>query len=161
MTNFLKNDGITLVEVLLSLTLLTVILLTFAGLFVQGSNYSEKNERKLEAINLARKHLEITTAIDEMEIEEFKNAMSNSNNNIDQNYYDRYKELLSQCSGSPETGYTYCTDLSESFSQFKIWRYIKEAPPSLNGDLVQSYPVTVKVYYNNSSIAETYGYYFP
>ncbi|RBW71585.1 type IV pilus modification PilV family protein [Bacillus taeanensis] len=48
-----KEDGFTLLEVLLSLSILSIVLLTFSGLFLQSTFFSSKNEDHLAAVHLA------------------------------------------------------------------------------------------------------------
>lgn len=52
----LRNEekGMSLVEVVVSITILSIILLSFASLFQQSSKTTENNKEKLVAINLAR-----------------------------------------------------------------------------------------------------------
>lgn len=56
-----KEDGFTLIEVLASLVILSIILITFFSFFNQALLFSSKNEDRLVAYNLARKTLNIVT----------------------------------------------------------------------------------------------------
>lgn len=53
----LKQDGLTLIEVLVSIVILSIILTTFFSFFSQSMTFSGKNEEKLVAYNLASKTL--------------------------------------------------------------------------------------------------------
>jgi prepilin-type N-terminal cleavage/methylation domain-containing protein len=55
----LKQDGLTLIEVLVSIVILSIILTTFFSFFGQSLIFSGKNEEKLVAYNLASKTLKI------------------------------------------------------------------------------------------------------
>jgi prepilin-type N-terminal cleavage/methylation domain-containing protein len=55
----LKQDGLTLIEVLVSIVILSIILTTFFSFFSQSLVFSGKNEEKLIAYNLASKTLKI------------------------------------------------------------------------------------------------------
>ena len=52
--NLQNQSGFTLVEVLLSITLLGIVLISFLGLFNQAYSYTNKNENKTVGINVAR-----------------------------------------------------------------------------------------------------------
>lgn len=54
-----KQDGFTLIEVLVSIVILSIILTTFFSFFSQSLIFSGKNEEKLVAYNLASKTLKI------------------------------------------------------------------------------------------------------
>ncbi len=54
----IKDDkGFTLLEVFASMTILSIILITFFSVFSQGLLFSSKNEEKVASINLARETL--------------------------------------------------------------------------------------------------------
>lgn len=50
---FFNNKGLTLIELLGSITLLGIILISFFSIFSQSTIFSSKNEDKLTAINVA------------------------------------------------------------------------------------------------------------
>ena len=52
------EKGFTLIEVLLSVTLLAIVLMTFFSFFVQGGKMTAANADKLAAVHLAHKYLE-------------------------------------------------------------------------------------------------------
>lgn len=56
--NLIQNQGFTLVEVLASLVLLSIILLTFFQLFIFSNKTAVSNNEKLVAVNLAKATLE-------------------------------------------------------------------------------------------------------
>jgi prepilin-type N-terminal cleavage/methylation domain-containing protein len=57
--NYSKQDGFTLIEVIVSIVILSIILTTFFSFFGQSLVFSGKNEEKLVAYNLASKTLKI------------------------------------------------------------------------------------------------------
>lgn len=62
LNNPLKNErGLTLVEVLASIVILMIILVAFFSFFGQALLFSDKNEDKLVAYNLARKTLNVVS----------------------------------------------------------------------------------------------------
>lgn len=48
------NKGFTLIEILVTLVILSIILLSFMSFFSQSSLFTQKNNEKLSAINLAQ-----------------------------------------------------------------------------------------------------------
>lgn len=54
-----KQDGLSLIEVLASVVLVTIVLTTFFSYFIQASTFSSKNEEKLVAYNLTSQTLSI------------------------------------------------------------------------------------------------------
>jgi len=53
--NFHKQEGFTLIEVLLSIVLLSIILTSFLGFFTQSAIFTNKNQEKLSAGQTAQK----------------------------------------------------------------------------------------------------------
>jgi len=56
--NFNNNKGFTLVEVLVSVVLLSIIILTFSNLFIFSNKTAVSNNEKLVAVHLAKATLE-------------------------------------------------------------------------------------------------------
>jgi prepilin-type N-terminal cleavage/methylation domain len=52
-----RQDGMTLIEVILSITLLSLVLLTFAYVFIQSQMATTSTGTKQTALQLAQKHL--------------------------------------------------------------------------------------------------------
>jgi prepilin-type N-terminal cleavage/methylation domain-containing protein len=71
----LKQDGLTLIEVLVSIVILSIILTTFFSFFSQSLVFSGKNEEKLVAYNLASKTLRVVE-------EKYKNTLQTDLNII-------------------------------------------------------------------------------
>lgn len=72
----MKNEnGFTLVEVLASLVIITIILLSFSRIFIQNNDHANLNTEKLVAIHLADAYLERLRI-------EGKKVVPNSANNI-------------------------------------------------------------------------------
>lgn len=57
-TYFLKNKGFTLIETLISITVLSILLLSFLSFFYQSGRIENSNQHQLVAINLAESTLE-------------------------------------------------------------------------------------------------------
>ncbi|MGD6802449.1 type IV pilus modification PilV family protein [Rossellomorea aquimaris] len=54
---FRNNQGLTLIEVLVSVTLLSTVLLVFLNFFFQAGTYTNMNQKKTVAVNVARNAL--------------------------------------------------------------------------------------------------------
>jgi prepilin-type N-terminal cleavage/methylation domain-containing protein len=58
LSNILRNNqGLTLIEVLVSVTILSTILLVFLNFFFQAGTYTNMNQKKTVAVNVARNAL--------------------------------------------------------------------------------------------------------
>ncbi|MGJ7912309.1 prepilin-type N-terminal cleavage/methylation domain-containing protein [Neobacillus sp. LXY-1] len=53
--NFHCQKGLTLIEVLISILILAIILLSFMGFFTQSALFTKKNEQKLDTLQIAQK----------------------------------------------------------------------------------------------------------
>ncbi|WP_043934224.1 PulJ/GspJ family protein [Bacillus sp. EB01] len=53
--NSLNQEGFTLLEVLLSIVLLTIIMTSFLGFFTQSAIFNKKNEQKLDTMQTAQR----------------------------------------------------------------------------------------------------------
>ncbi|MGG3798291.1 prepilin-type N-terminal cleavage/methylation domain-containing protein [Metabacillus fastidiosus] len=52
----LNNSGITLLELVVSIAILSIILITFAGLFMNAFKYNAMSGDKLQSVNLAQEY---------------------------------------------------------------------------------------------------------
>lgn len=53
--NALNDKGLTLIELLVSLALISIVIVTFLSFFSQSVLFSSKSEDKLTAVNIAEK----------------------------------------------------------------------------------------------------------
>lgn len=60
-----KNSGMTLIEVLASVTLLSIIILTFSYVFIQSQMVTTRNGGRLTALQLAQKELSSCLTLEE------------------------------------------------------------------------------------------------
>ena len=51
--NYLNESGLTLVEIIVSIAILSIVLVTFFSFFIQSTKYTEFNKEKLTAIQVA------------------------------------------------------------------------------------------------------------
>ncbi|MED4464027.1 prepilin-type N-terminal cleavage/methylation domain-containing protein [Metabacillus fastidiosus] len=54
----LNNSGITLLELVVSIAILSIILITFAGLFMNAFKYNAMSGDKLQSVNIAQEYAE-------------------------------------------------------------------------------------------------------
>lgn len=83
MNIFKKQDGMTLIEILVSLTLLTVIITVFSGAFVSGMRSEREVNSRLEASNLAS---DIAETIEKHASNEDSLILKEMNENRDYSY---------------------------------------------------------------------------
>ena len=107
--NYLKNErGLTLLEVLLSITILGIVLMSFLSFFSQAYSYTKKNEDKTVGINVARNVLYY------FEQQDF--------DRIDKAYFPEVEEFEIKCDdklpGSEET--VFEPSVCENFVSTKI-----------------------------------------
>jgi prepilin-type N-terminal cleavage/methylation domain-containing protein len=57
--NFHSQKGLTLIEVLVSIVLLSIILTSFLGFFTQSALFTKKNEQKLGTMQVAQKYINL------------------------------------------------------------------------------------------------------
>lgn len=56
MKKYIHNDrGVTLLEILLAITLLSIVFIAFFGFFIQSAKYTQVNKEKLSAVDVAEK----------------------------------------------------------------------------------------------------------
>jgi prepilin-type N-terminal cleavage/methylation domain-containing protein len=135
---FIKNHkGLTLIEVILSITILSIILLSFMSFFTLSSKFSSQNESKLQGVNLARHYLE-------------KQLTSNQ---------IKLQNPLVSCPSSQKeipSAVAYC--YYEKNSNFDIYIYVPNTI-SYSTDYVNFYTIHSKVYKDGKKLSETYAYF--
>lgn len=150
-SNTLKQDGITLIEVLTSIVLLFIILTSLFTFFNNSLVFSEKNEEELVAFNLASKTLEVVE-------EKYQNTLDQNVILINcSNYPNGYPlELLSGLEPSE------CYYKENEINYYPEISIMKQTSSSYSG-LPILYVIHVKIY--NSSIpaeqkllSETFSY---
>jgi len=92
--NIHSENGLTLIEVLLSITILAIILTSFLSFFNQAYSYTKKNEDKTIGINVARNVLYY----------------------MEQQDYETFSNYISKNSDVSTMTYNSCTDSSLNFS---------------------------------------------
>ena len=88
MVNIKEECGLTLIEVVASITIIAIVLLSFSQLFIQSNKTAHYNNEKLVLINLADGQLERTQAFSFDSAEALDDYLSNVNRTIHLNNKD-------------------------------------------------------------------------
>lgn len=136
----LKQEGLTLVELLVSLVLISIILITFFGFFSQTTLFSGKNGEKLVASNLATRTLKIIE-------EKYNNSQIPTTLNCG-NFPPELKEVLQS---------------SSCFYKQNNINYYPEITLSIDSDFPNLYIVHVRIFSSEiiadrKLLSETFGY---
>jgi prepilin-type N-terminal cleavage/methylation domain-containing protein len=154
----LNQDGFTLVEVLVSIVILSIVLTTFFSFFGQSLVFSGKNEEKLVAYNLAEKTMRIVES-------NYKNKLQPtqtkivipSTNNPCSNYSSGYPPELLEVT-NPSTCY-YKENQKNYYPYIIIMRQPTDfTAPSLFVINVKIYNSNILTDPNRKLLSETFGY---
>ncbi|WP_026572292.1 PulJ/GspJ family protein [Bacillus sp. UNC438CL73TsuS30] len=66
--NFQSQKGLTLIEILVSIVLLSIILTSFMGFFTQSAIFTKKNEQKLGTVQTAQKFINLIKDISKSDL---------------------------------------------------------------------------------------------
>lgn len=58
MKNLMSNDGMTLIEILLSIVILTIVVLSFSAMFIQSARTNQQSESIMDATYVAQEYME-------------------------------------------------------------------------------------------------------
>lgn len=139
----LNQAGLTLTEILVSLVLISIVLLTFFSFFSQTTLFSGKNEERLVAFHLATKTLNIVES-------NYRNASIPSDN------------LQLSCGNYP-LELKAALQASTCYYQNNNKNYYPEIFLSKQLDMPTLYVIQIKIYNSPNSterklLSETYGY---
>lgn len=133
-----NQKGLTLLEVLLSLVILTLILVTIMKFFPQMGTMNKQNEEKQQAVNLAKQELIEWQKID------LKSFLANPSASV-LSEYGRFVDP-----------YYIFTKTKDNYT-VEVW--LKNTS-DLNNGLIKANMLLIKILNkNNNVISETYGYY--
>lgn len=133
--NVWENDkGFTLIEILVSITILSVVLVVFASFFTQSALFTKKNEKEIVALNLAR------LALEELR----QNPQSFSNNEM---VFEQFN-----MEGKPFVSAVKGDGTFQQYDQYRL-RLIVTPVSDMN-----TYQVKVQILTNDGvTLTETYG----
>ncbi len=139
----MNQAGLTLTEILVSLVLISIVLITFFSFFSQTTLFSGKNEERLVAFHLATKTLNIVES-------NYKNTSISSDN------------LLLSCGNYP-LELKSALQASTCYYHNNNKNYYPEIVLSKQLDMPTLYVIQIKIYNSPNSterklLSETYGY---
>lgn len=129
-----KQDGMTLIEVIAAIALLSVVILTFAYVFIQSQQVTTDNGSKLTALQLAQKKLSEVLESDRLPDKPSSTMPSPTAVPEDTDYF-----IKSNDAGQP--------------NEYDTYVYILKAVGT--GPV----PVVVRTYYDGPKYVELYNYY--
>lgn len=154
----LKQDGFTLVEVLVSIVILSIVLTTFFSFFGQSLVFSGKNEEKLVAYNLAEKTMRIVESNYKNKLLATQTKIEISSTNIPcSNYSSGFSPELTAVT-NPSTCY-----YRENQKNYYPHIIIMKQPTDFSAPTL--FVISVKIYNSNNLtdpnrklLSETFGY---
>lgn len=144
MWKFLKNNrGLTLIEVLVSLTILGIVVTSFLSFFNNAYSYTKRNEDKTVGINVARNVLYYIEELDYEEVEKFITESNSPSVDLD----------VSDCNNSIFKDSTACNGIFSTTINNQV--FIPTVKLSKRGTELDDYltDVTVKVEWNDQSVS--------
>lgn len=142
----LKNEkGLTLVEILASIVILSIVLTSFYGLFIQSAKFNKVNEDSLIASNLANRVREVLIT------NKFENIFetTGSNNIINIKYRTKFNGEIELDSSNNFVEYP---DLSLQLSDTDT------SDGGIDKDDFELYSVKIEIIKNGEAVATTYCY---
>ncbi|OLS41521.1 prepilin-type N-terminal cleavage/methylation domain-containing protein [Bacillus sp. MRMR6] len=147
-----NEEGVTLVEVLASITLLSIVLISMMGIFPQMGMLNNHNEDKAQAINIVKEVL-----IDWQDAAEVKAFIKEKNHTVgftpiagnDKVAYTNFYYDV------PDSGFYY---FETTKAQYDVKIKIKKSP-KINASTTQVNQIIVQLFNERGNIiSETYGY---
>lgn len=126
-----KQDGMTLIEVILAITLLSMVILTFAYVFIQFQQVTTNNGDRLTALQLAQKRLSDVLSMDQLPAKPGTEVSSPT-------FAPDHTSYIIHDQDNQENYQTYVYVLTESDG---------------------NQPIVVRTYYSDSKYVELYNYY--
>lgn len=129
-----KQDGMTLIEVIAAITLLSIVILAFAYVFIQSQQVTTSNGSKLTALQLAQKKL--SDILDDSSLPADPGASPSSPTAVPSN--SKY--------------WIHSSSSTIGNATYETYVYVLDAD---NGNQ----PIVVRTYYNDTKYVELYNYY--
>ncbi|WP_168412951.1 type IV pilus modification PilV family protein [Bacillus salacetis] len=147
LSNILKNNqGLTLIEVLVSVTILSTVLLVFLNFFFQAGTYTNMNQKKTVAVNVARNALMFMEGQSYLEMKkEFSEVNKGNLEPVDHSLQlqlcaDGYKTFLTGLTPPSD-----CSDIPINGTNYKVEILSEPVSASRQGELEYYIPITAKV----------------
>jgi type II secretory pathway pseudopilin PulG len=155
-----NEKGLTLIEILLAMTLLTIVLVTFMAIFTNAFQYNAKTSDKVKGVNLVREK-EASIKIPGTDGDAFKTFMGKVKNNtvVPDDYIAIVKEGDKSAlnDGVEQIDEYYKLQFNSADPNYTIFIYVKTKPDFPNTDLYRLYIETIDK--NNNMLSKTYSYY--
>jgi prepilin-type N-terminal cleavage/methylation domain-containing protein len=159
LSNILRNNqGLTLIEVLVSVTILSTVLLVFLNFFFQAGTYTNMNQKKTVAVNVARNvmmHLEKQSYVEMREYFEDVNSGTVDPDNkylnlfVCNNQYRYFSNTITTTDAVSMCAVDRETDLLISINEINFMvSVVSEEVPAAEGkiqELDYYIPITVEV----------------
>lgn len=138
-----QEKGVSLLEVLLAITISSIVLVSFFSFFIQSSNYSDKNNDKLQAINISRKALE--EFLQNSSSGRFSASCPGSDSDLSdlQGKFDQCHEYTSTLDGNSIIKKVYIVELT---------------PSQVESHQLNLKPILSRVMYDQNKHVDTYNY---
>lgn len=136
-----SEKGVTLIEVLASITLLSIVLITIMNIFPQMGMINNHNQIKTQAVNTAK---------------EILLEWQNDNDRIDNFFKTPDVLIISEYAPLPGDAYNFETVEGDYFVNIKI-----NKTPSKESTLYNAHLIVIRLYDINKRdtlVSETYGY---
>jgi prepilin-type N-terminal cleavage/methylation domain-containing protein len=147
LSNILKNNqGLTLIEVLVSVTILSTVLLVFLNFFFQAGTYTNMNQKKTVAVNVARNALMFMEGQSYLEIK--KEFSEVNNGTIEPGEHSLQLKLCADGYKTFETGLTPpadCKDIPINGTNYEVEIQSESVSSSQQGELEYYIPIVAEV----------------
>ncbi|MFC0270175.1 hypothetical protein ACFFIX_01705 [Metabacillus herbersteinensis] len=166
MKNILSsNKGITLIEILASLLILSVILLTFLAFFTNAFNYNSINADKLKTVNIAREietelknHAAIRNIIINMKV---GGTTSYNLSKLNPEYSGLNLKSNIQLVTKHDTDYFELQLYDPNYNVIVYIKSTQDYPDSENAPIISNslYRMIIEVYDDRNILSKTYTYF--
>ncbi|MBS4173714.1 prepilin-type N-terminal cleavage/methylation domain-containing protein [Bacillus sp. FJAT-49736] len=136
-----KQEGLTLIEVLLSITILSIILFSFMRFFLQAGNFTNLNEKKTVAVNVARNVLMFMKQQSFIEIKDKIAKLPEENGHFNLYICDNKYQYFN----NTETPLTSCKSIQINNEDYKVSLYSNLEDCKAEGNCNYYIPITVEV----------------
>ncbi|RFU71570.1 hypothetical protein D0469_00205 [Peribacillus saganii] len=162
-----NEDGITLIEILASITILFIVIATFFAFFTNAFQYNAMNSDSIKAVNIAREKQAMFKADPLMEsaLTRFIDNINDGANAADLSASSYPELMLAEAIQPPNPAETdeakkssYLLKMNDS--KYKVFIYLKGNADFVTCDKSKSlYKVFVEVFQEDKKLTDTYTYF--
>ena len=110
-----NNKGFTLLELLISLSIITIILLAFSTITISSIKGNTKNDKDISALNIAQSEIEVIR-------KQIKDRETNLKNSENKSIEKNTKEIYSKEIDGKKFEVELCVSEKEKFSQYILYK---------------------------------------